>query len=65
MISAELNYNPYLLETEVRFNGNPPRINSLVEKYQGKKLQTWVGDLPGIFYDEMNGYNFDGENYIG
>ena len=58
MVRAELVYNPYLLETEVRFNGNPPRINSLVEKYQGKKLQTWISKIPAIFYDEMNGYDF-------
>ena len=59
MVQAELIYNPYLLETEVRFNGKPPRINSLVEKYQGEKLQTWVNDIPSIFYDEMNGYDFE------
>ncbi|WP_029202021.1 hypothetical protein [Oribacterium sp. NK2B42] len=59
MIKAELIYNPYLLDTEVRFNGNPPRINSLVEKYQKEKLQTWVNKIPSIFYDEMNGYNFE------
>ncbi len=59
MIKAELFYNPYLLETEVRFNGNPPRINSLVEKYQKEKLQTWINKIPSIFYDEMNGYNFE------
>ena len=58
MVRAELNYNPYLLETEVRFNGNPPRINSLVEKYENEKLQTWVSKVPAIFYDEMNGYDF-------
>ena len=59
MVHADLIYNPYLLETEVRFNGNPPRINSLVEKYQGEKLQTWVNAIPSIFYDEMNGYDFE------
>ena len=59
MVRAELIYNPYLLETEVRFNGNPPRINSLVEKYQKEKLQTWIHDIPSIFYDEMNGYDFE------
>ena len=59
MVKAELIYNPYLLQTEVRFNGNPPRINSLVEKYQNEKLQTWVGKVPSIFYDEMNGYDFE------
>ena len=59
MVRAELIYNPYLLETKVFFNGNPPRINSLVEKYQNEKLQTWVNDIPAIFYDEMNGFNFE------
>ena len=59
MVQAELTYNPYLLETEVSFNGNPPRINSQVEKYQGQKLQTWMNDIPSIFYNEMNGYDFE------
>ena len=59
MINAELKYNPYLLETEIRFNGQPPRVNSLVEKYQKMGLQSWVGRVPKIFYDEMNGYFFE------
>lgn len=59
MVRADLEYNPYLLETKVSFNGNPPRINSLIEKYQNEKLQTWVKKIPGIFYDEMNGYDFE------
>lgn len=59
MVRAELVYNPYLLETEVRFNDMPPRINSLVEKYKNEKLQTWVSKVPSVFYDEMNGYYFE------
>ncbi len=59
MVRAELEYNPYLLETIVRFNGNPPRINSLIERYQEDKLQTWIGKVPDFFYDEMNGYYFE------
>ena len=59
MISAELSYNPYLLETDIRFNGQPPRINSQVEKYQNLSLQSWIGKIPKIFYDEMNGYYFE------
>lgn len=59
MVHAELSYNPYLLETEVLFNGEPPRINSLVEKYQGQKLQEWIAKIPSIFYNEMNGYDFE------
>ncbi len=59
MVKAELNYNPYLQQTDIRFNGQAPRINSLVEKYQDKKLQTWIRKIPEIFRDEMNGYGFD------
>ena len=59
MVRAELTYNPYLLETSVLFNGNPPRINSRVEKYQGQKLQAWINEIPSVFYNEMNGYDFE------
>lgn len=59
MINAELSYNPYLMETKIRFNGQPPRINSLVEKYQNMSLQSWISRIPKIFYDEMNGYYFE------
>lgn len=59
MIKAELNYNPYLLETSVKFNGQAPRINSLVEKFQYSSLQKWVHRIPDIFYDEMNGFDFE------
>lgn len=34
MVKAELSYNPYLMETIVNFNGQAPRINSQIEKYQ-------------------------------
>ncbi|MGI6221588.1 MAG: hypothetical protein ACOYIP_06960 [Coriobacteriales bacterium] len=59
MVKVELSYNPYLLETLVSFNGNPPRINSLVEKYSSGKLQEWIDEVPHVFYDEMNGYDFE------
>ena len=59
MVSAELIYNPYLLETDVLFDGKPPRINSMVEKYKNEKLQTWISKVPSVFYDEMNGYYFE------
>ena len=59
MVKVELSYNPYLLETEIKFNGSPPMINSEVEKYKDKMLQNWMQKLPRIFYDEMNGYDFD------
>ena len=59
MVKAELSYNPYLLETKIKFNGQEPRINSLVEKYQNDTLQNWIKKIPSIFYDEMNGYDFE------
>ena len=59
MVTAELSYNPYLLQTDIKFNGQPPRINSLVEKYQDGNLQSWIQKLPSIFHDEMNGYDFE------
>ena len=59
MINAELQHNPYLLETEVKFNGQSPKINSQIEKYENRLLSDWVRNVPGIFYDEMNGYDFD------
>ena len=59
MVSAELIHNPYLLQTSVRFNGQAPRINSQVEKYDTSTLKDWIEKVPQIFYDEMNGYDFD------
>ena len=59
MINAELSYNPYLMETQIRFNGQAPRVNSLVEKYQNMNLQAWINRIPKIFYDEMNGFYFE------
>ena len=38
MVKTELSYNPYLRETIVKFNDQPPRINSLIEKFREKKL---------------------------
>jgi hypothetical protein len=59
MVKAELSYNPYLRETKVRFNGQNPKINSLVEKYQSGRLQAWVKQVPSVFFDEMNGFDFE------
>jgi|GEM_PF-1206883 len=61
MVKAELSYNPYLRETEVRFNGQEPKINSIVEKYKYGILETWIDDIPEIFFNEMNGYDFEFE----
>lgn len=59
MINAELQHNPYLLETDVKFNGQSPKVNSQIEKYENQLLSDWVKNVPRIFYDEMNGYDFD------
>ena len=57
MVKAELEYNPYLLETAIKFNGQKPRINSLVEKYEAGALRNWVDKVPKVFYDEIEEYD--------
>ena len=59
MVTAELSHNPYLLLTSARFNGHAPRINSPIEKFEERPLVEWVQEVPRIFHDEMNGYDFD------
>lgn len=59
MVKIDLNYNPYLPETTVLFNGQKPRINSRVEQYLSEKIQEWIDEMPEIFHDEMNGYGFE------
>lgn len=59
MVKVELKYNPYVLETKVYFNGQLPKINSQIEKFENKKLFVWSDKLLDILYSEMNGYDFD------
>lgn len=64
MVKVNLFYNPYLMDFVISFNGERPRINSLIEKYEKYPLQMWINRFPKILYDEMNGYDFDFE-FIG
>lgn len=59
MVKVELKYNPYVLETKVYFNGQLPKINSQIEKFENKRLFVWSHKLLDILYSEMNGYDFD------
>ena len=59
MVKAEFGYNPYVRDISIRFNGQEPRINSRVEKYENIPLREWIDQVPKIFHDEMNGYDFD------
>lgn len=59
MVKVELKYNPYVLETKVYFNGQLPKINSQIEKFENKRLFVWSDNLLDILYSEMNGYDFD------
>lgn len=59
MVKVELNYNPYVLETKIYFNGQLPKINSQIEKFENKRLFVWSDKLLDILYSEMNGYDFD------
>ena len=59
MVKVEFKYNPYVLETKVYFNGQLPKINSQIEKFENKRLFVWSDKLLDILYSEMNGYDFD------
>ncbi len=59
MVKAEFGYNPYVRDISIRFNGQEPHINSRVEKYSNTPLREWIDQVPKIFHDEMNGYDFD------
>lgn len=54
-----MSYNPYNLEIKILFNESLPMINSYVENFVNRKLQAWVDQLPEVFYNEMNGFDFD------
>ncbi len=59
MVTAELSYNPYLRETIIKFNKQNPRINSQIEKFVNCRLYEWIENIPEIYHDEMNGYDFE------
>lgn len=59
MVSAELSHNPYLLETKVLFNGHGPQVNSAIHKYSHEPLVDWADEVPYIYHNEMNGFEFD------
>ena len=61
MIKVEFEYNPYIMDYSIKFNGVEPRINSMIEQYLKEPLQVWVNEIPSIFYNEMNGYDFEVE----
>ena len=63
MAKVTLSYNPYLMETSIKFNDRDPYANSIVERYTKSKLQDWIDDAPKIIGEEMNGYDFDLEYY--
>ena len=48
MVKVELKYNPYVLETKVYFNGQLPKINSQIEKFENKRLFVWSDKLLDI-----------------
>ena len=61
LIKVEFEYNPYIMDYSIKFNGVEPRINSMIEQYLKEPLQVWVNEIPSIFYNEMNGYDFEVE----
>jgi len=58
MIKAELSYNPYILESKTLFNGKEPHANTAIKKYEKERLQDWINEVPHVFYQELNGYDY-------
>ncbi len=58
MVNAELRYNPYILDTHAKFNEKEPRVNSVIKKYEKTRLQDWIKEVPRVFYEELNGYDY-------
>lgn len=57
-------YNPYLLKTEIKINGNAlPQDSALNKLTHGRRLQEWVDNFPKILRDEQNSVRFDVEFY--
>ncbi|WP_319779962.1 dynamin family protein [Maridesulfovibrio sp.] len=55
MLSIELAYNPYLVETKIQVDGNElPESHELIDKYKTKRIQSWIDSF---FVDIVNVFN--------
>lgn len=59
MAQIYVKYNPYRLETVVTVDGRKVSTDSILYKVtKGKRLQEWIGQLPGMLREELNTVDF-------
>lgn len=58
MKKVEITYNPYLVTTQIKVDGQTPKANSSLN-VDKTRLQEWVEKLPQILMDEYRDTNFE------
>ena len=58
MKKVTIKYNPYLVSTQIKVDGQSPKPNSSLN-VQNCRLQEWVEKLPQILMDEYRDANFE------
>ena len=58
MKKVTIKYNPYLVYTEIKVDGQSPKPNSSLN-VQNSRLQEWVEKLPQILIDEYRDTNYE------
>ena len=58
MKKVTIKYNPYLVSTQIKVDGQSPKPNSSLN-VQNCRLQEWVEKLPQILMDEYRDTNFE------
>jgi hypothetical protein len=58
MKRVTIKYNPYLVTTQIKVDGQSPKPNSSL-KVENSRLQEWVERLPQILMDEYRDTNFE------
>ena len=58
MKKITIKYNPYLVQTQIRIDGQKPKGNSSLIIRDGMRLQEWIERLPEILLNECRESNF-------
>jgi len=58
MKKVTIKYNPYLISTQIKVDGQSPKVNSSLN-VDNSRLQEWVERLPQILIDEYRDTNFE------
>lgn len=59
MISIQLKYNPYTIETDITVDGEPLPNTSQLYKYKRERLQVWLHELIDKLTEELNENRLD------